>query len=90
MEKTAVITGAGSGVGAAIALAGIANLASGIGRMAFDSMVQRDAPGANQGQSFARFETRFQLSWAVAGVIPVLFTFPGRAAFLTVGAPCSE
>jgi hypothetical protein len=73
------------GVGAAIALAGIANLASGIGRMAFDSMVQRDAPGANQGQSFARFETRFQLSWAVAGIIPVLFTFPGRVAFLTVG-----
>jgi MFS family permease len=73
------------GVGAAVALAGIANLASGIGRMAFDSMVQRDAPGANQGQSFARFETRFQLSWAVAGVIPVLFTFPGRVAFLTVG-----
>lgn len=73
------------GVGAAIALAGIANLASGIGRMAFDSMVQRDAPGANQGQSFARFETRFQLSWAAAGVIPVLLTFPGRAAFLTVG-----
>lgn len=73
------------GVGAAIALAGIANLASGIGRMAFDSIVQRDAPGANQGQSFARFETRFQLSWAVAGVIPVLFTFPGRVAFLTVG-----
>jgi hypothetical protein len=73
------------GVGAAIALAGIANLASGIGRMAFDSIVQRDAPGANQGQSFARFETRFQLSWAMAGVIPVLFTFPGRVAFLTVG-----
>ena len=63
----------------------IANLASGIGRMAFDSIVQRDAPDANQGRAFAQFETRFQLSWAVAGVIPVLFTFPGRAAFLTVG-----
>jgi MFS family permease len=73
------------GVGAAIALAAIANFASGIGRMAFDSIVQRDAPGANQGQSFARFETRFQLSWAIAGVIPVLVTFPGRVAFLTVG-----
>ncbi len=73
------------GVGAAIALAGIVNLASGIGRMAFDSIVQRDAPGARHGESFARFETRFQLSWAIAGVVPVLFTFPGRAAFLTVG-----
>jgi MFS family permease len=80
-----IATAAFGGVGAAIALAGIVNLASGIGRMAFDSIVQRDAPGANQGQSFARFETRFQLSWAIAGVIPVLFTFPGRVAFLTVG-----
>jgi hypothetical protein len=73
------------GVGAAIALAAIVNLASGIGRMAFDSIVQRDAPGATQGRSFARFETRFQLSWAIAGVVPVLLTFPGRLAFLTVG-----
>jgi hypothetical protein len=73
------------GVGAAIALAGVANLASGIGRMAFDSIVQRDAPGANHGESFARFETRFQLSWAIAGVVPVLVTFPGRVGFLTVG-----
>ena len=73
------------GVGAAIALAAVANMASGIGRMAFDSIVQRDAPDANQGRAFAKFETRFQLSWALAGVIPVLFTFPGRVAFLTVG-----
>ena len=73
------------GVGAAIGLAAVANMASGIGRMAFDSIVQRDAPDANQGRAFAKFETRFQLSWALAGVIPVLLTFPGRAAFLTVG-----
>ena len=73
------------GVGAAIVLAAVANMASGIGRMAFDSIVQRDAPDANQGRAFAKFETRFQLSWALAGVIPVLLTFPGRAAFLTVG-----
>ncbi len=73
------------GVGAAIVLAAVVNLASAIGRMAFDSIVQRDAPDANQGRAFANFETRFQLSWAMAGVIPVLVTFPGRIAFLTVG-----
>lgn len=73
------------GVGAAIVLAAVVNMASGIGRMAFDSIVQRDAPDANQGRVFAKFETRFQLSWAGAGVIPVLFTFPGRLAFLMVG-----
>ena len=73
------------GVGAAIALAAVVNIASGIGRMAFDSIVQRDAPDANQGRAFAKFETRFQLSWVIAGVIPVLVTFPGRVAFLAVG-----
>ncbi len=73
------------GVGAAIALAAVVNMASGIGRMAFDSIVQRDAPDANQGRAFAKFETRFQLSWVIAGVIPVLVTFPGRVAFLAVG-----
>jgi Major Facilitator Superfamily len=83
------VTGIGAavfgGVGAAIVLAAVVNTASGIGRMAFDSIVQRDAPDANQGRAFAKFETRFQLSWAAAGVIPVLVTFPGRAAFLSVG-----
>jgi len=73
------------GVGAAVVLAAMVNMSSGIGRMAFDSIVQRDAPDANQGRAFAKFETRFQLSWAIAGVIPVLFTFPGRVAFLVVG-----
>lgn len=78
----AAVTG---GVGAAIVLAAAANIASGVGRMAFDSIVQRDAPDANQGRVFAKFETRFLLSWAMAGVIPVIVTFPGRVAFLTVG-----
>jgi Major Facilitator Superfamily len=93
MLTTAIImiavTGIGAalfgGVGAAIVLAAVVNMASGIGRMAFDSIVQRDAPDANQGRAFAKFETRFQLSWAIAGVIPVLVTFPGRVAFLAVG-----
>ena len=83
------LTGIGAavfgGVGAAIVLAAVVNLASGVGRMAFDSIVQRDAPDANQGRAFAKFETRFQLSWVVAAIIPVLVTFPGRVAFLTVG-----
>jgi MFS transporter len=73
------------GVGAAIVLAAVVNLASGIARMAFDSIVQRDAPDANQGRAFSKFEVRFQLSWAMAGVVPVIVTFPGRIAFLAVG-----
>lgn len=43
-------------------------------KQAFDAIVQRDAPDANRGRSFARFETRFQLIWvagAVLGIIPM-------------------
>ena len=49
-------------------------LAASAGKLAFDAIVQRDAPDANQGRSFARFETRFQLVWvagAVLGIIPM-------------------
>lgn len=58
----AAIVAASVGVGAASA------------KQAFDSIVQRDAPDANRGRSFARFETRFQLVWvagAVLGIIPM-------------------
>ena len=44
------------------------------GKQAFDAIVQRDAPDANRGRSFARFETRFQLIWvagAVLGIVPM-------------------
>lgn len=43
-------------------------------KQAFDAIVQRDAPDANRGRSFARFETRFQLIWvggAVLGIVPM-------------------
>lgn len=42
------------------------------GKLAFDALVQRDAPDANYGRSFARFEARFQLFFAVGAFIPVM------------------
>ena len=87
----ALVTAAGGvtaligGVPAGIALAMLLNGAAAVGRLAFESIVQRDAPGANRGRAFARFETRFQLSWAVAGLIPVVITIPGAIGFLLVG-----
>ncbi|MGH9282712.1 MAG: hypothetical protein ACRD0S_07215, partial [Acidimicrobiales bacterium] len=47
-------------------------LAAGTGKLAFDSLVQRDAPAAAQGRSFARFEAAFQLAWVVGALIPVV------------------
>ena len=40
------------------------------GKLAFDSLVQREAPDANYGRSFARFEARFQGAWVIGAFIP--------------------
>lgn len=42
------------------------------GKLAFDALVQRDAPDANYGRSFARFEARFQLAFAIGAFLPVM------------------
>ncbi len=41
-------------------------------RIAFDSLVHRDGPEHLRGRAFARFETRFQLSWVAGALVPVL------------------
>ncbi len=38
-------------------------------KQAFDAIVQRDAPDANRGRAFARFETRFQLVWVIGALL---------------------
>ena len=56
-------------------------------KLAFDSLVQRDAPDANRGRSFARFEVRFQLVWVVGAVIPLLLLpIPLRVGFVGITA----
>ena len=41
------------------------------GRIAFDSLLQRDGPEHLRGRAFARFETRFQLAWVAGALVPV-------------------
>ncbi len=47
-------------------------VAASSGKQAFDAVVQRDAPDANRGRSFARFESRFQVIWVLGAAVPVL------------------
>lgn len=61
-----------TGVFSAFALATTVGMAGSTGKLAFDSIVQRDAPDANRGRSFARFETRFQILWVVGAAIAVI------------------
>ncbi|HWS46938.1 MAG TPA: MFS transporter [Acidimicrobiia bacterium] len=66
-----------------VAAAAVAS-SSACGRVAFDSLLQRDGAEAARGRAFARFETRFQLVWVVGGIIAVLFPGGGRGGiFLT-------
>jgi hypothetical protein len=73
------------GPAAGIALAAVVNFVAALGRLGFESIVQRDAPEANQGRAFASFETRFQLAWAVAAFFAVAIQAPGDVGLALVG-----
>ncbi len=67
-----------------VLLAGVLNLMAALCRLSFESIVQRDAPGANRGRAFAVFETRFQLAWALGAFVAVLVQAPGTVGFVAV------
>jgi hypothetical protein len=81
----AVIGGAGAGIAVAV----VVSFSASICRLSFESIVQRDGPETNRGQAFARFETRFQLGWVIAAVLPVLLEIPGSVGYLLVGTVCA-
>jgi hypothetical protein len=74
------------GLGGSMLMAAVVAIVSTSSRLAFDSLVQRDAPDANRGRSFASFELRFQLVWVVGAVIPVLVRIPLTVGFLAIAA----
>ncbi len=60
------------GLFGAAALSLCVALSAAIGKLAFDSLVQRDAPDANYGRSFSRFEARFQMTWVIGAFLAVV------------------
>jgi hypothetical protein len=70
--------------GAVSAMAGVVGLAAGAANLAFDSIVQRDAPDAARGRTFARFETQFQLAWVVGAILPVVLPIPRRLGLMLI------
>jgi hypothetical protein len=62
-------------------LAGLVGFSAALARLAFDSIVQRDAPDADHGRTFAGFETRFQLAWVAGAFVPVIVHTPLGAGF---------
>ncbi|HYA45431.1 MAG TPA: MFS transporter, partial [Acidimicrobiales bacterium] len=69
---------------AVLLVAGIA-FAAGSGKLAFDSMVQRDVPSRVRARSFARFESAFQLSWAIGGLLAVVVPMSLSVGFVSIG-----
>ena len=86
---TAALTAAISAglTGLALLAAGV-SFSSTIGKLAFDSLVQRDVPEASHGRFFARFEARFQVAWVIGAFVPVgvpvLLPLPAQIGSLVV------
>ena len=76
-----VLTAVLGGLAGAAVLSMILGATSCSAKQAFDSIVQRDAPDANRGRSFAKFETRFQLIWVIGALLPIVFPIPASLGF---------
>ncbi|MFN2593836.1 MAG: hypothetical protein ABR579_02975 [Actinomycetota bacterium] len=61
-------------------------VAQGSGKVAFDSIVQRELPEEARGWAFARFESFLQLAWVLGGVLPLLAAIPAGGGVLGAGS----
>jgi hypothetical protein len=85
VSLSAVVAAWLGGLAGAAVVAAAVGLGAAAAKQAFDAIVQRDAPDANRGRSFARFEMRFQLIW-VAGAVLGILRMPMWVGFLGVTA----
>jgi MFS family permease len=69
-----------------ITVAAVMGAATTFGRQGFDSLVQRTAPRALHGRSFARFETQFQIGWVVGATFSTAAAVPTRISLTVVAA----
>ena len=69
---TAFLGAWGGGITGTALLAFGVGTAGALAKLGFDALVQRDAPHSNHGRTFAKFEGRFQLTWAIGAFIPVV------------------
>lgn len=60
----------------AIALAIALGLGGSLGRRAFDSVIQTEAPHARRGQAYAGLETRLEVAWVIGSLAAVVARLP--------------
>jgi hypothetical protein len=64
----------------------LAGMASELGRLAFQSLMQRSAPARSQGRVFVRYEVAFQLAWVTGALVPALLEISFRTGILLLAA----
>jgi hypothetical protein len=75
-------------LGRAATVAAAVGIGAGAGRLAFDSLLQHDAPQAVRGRTFTRYETIFQLCWVAGAALATVVPFDARAGMWTLAAVC--
>ncbi|MBA3745306.1 hypothetical protein, partial [Sporichthya sp.] len=63
----------------------VVGFAQTLGKLALDSMIQRDVAEAVQSSAFARSETRLQLFWVIGGAIGIALPLRGGLTFAVAG-----
>lgn len=66
------------------AFAAIAGMATEFGRLAFQSLMQRHAPGGAYGRVFVRYEVMFQLAWVAGALLPAMLPLEFRDGILAL------
>lgn len=64
----------------------VAGTATELGRLAFQSLMQREAPVGALGRVFVRYEVIFQLAWVIGALLPALLPIGFRLGVLLLGA----
>lgn len=84
VAATAYLGAWGGGIAGIMLLSFGVGLSAALAKLGFDALVQRDAPLANHGRTFARFEGRFQLMWAFGAFLPVIIPIGIRLGTLFI------
>jgi len=65
-------------------VAAVVGASAGAGRLAFDSLLQREAPSSVRGRTFARYETIFQLCWVGGAGLATAVPFGAASGLRTL------
>ena len=84
----AVLASGSFGLASAATVAGITGVAAGMARLAFDSLLQREAPESVRARTFARYETIFQLFWVGGAGFATVVNFGAANGMRALAAIC--